>query len=340
MRRLQLFVASASIVAIVAGCGPAEPTLLPSGGGSDASGIETTAPEPTEVAFGLVLGAWRPAPIRLGDPQIAVVSDACAAAAREQLGEPEANLPTALVDARGENVATAILADDERAIECRVRIDSAGGATVDKVLRLAPSAAAAVADTGIGLTSLVQVPDREGDRMLIVGRVGPKAFGVKLGFDDDTEVFASSANGWYAAWWPGHARASAIVAVDNKSLVVGTVDAPRGEVSGEMGAAAWWLDPKAPPPTATSTSIRGLLLEEACASGKSPEGRIEGPLFDLTETAVTVTFGVRARPGVQDCQGNPPFPVTFKLPEPLAERTLLDGNKVPPRNASKPPPGG
>jgi hypothetical protein len=293
MRRC-LVIVVASIVAIGA-CSPVEPP--PSGPTPDGSGVASSPPEPTEVAFEQVVGAWRPAPIRLGDPQIAVISDACAATARDQLGEPEANLPTALVDARGENVATAILADDERAMECRVRIDSAGGVTVDRVIRLAPSAVAAVADTRIGLTSFVQVPDREGDRMLVVGRVGPKAFGVKLGFDDDTEVFASSANGWYAAWWPGHARASAIVAVDNKSLVVGTVDAPRGEVSGEMGAAAWWLDPKAEAPTAASTSIRGLVLEEACASGKSSEGRIEGPLFDLTETTVTVTFGVHVRPG-------------------------------------------
>jgi hypothetical protein len=337
--RLSLVLAAALLVAVVGGCGLTEPSPPPSDAAPDGSGLEPTAPGPTEVAFGQILGAWRPAPIRLGDPQIAVISDACAATARDQLGEPEANLPTALVDARGENVATAILADDERAMECRVRIDSAGGVTVDRVLRLAPSAAAAVADTGIGLTSFVRVPDREGDRMLVVGRVGPKAFGVKLGFDDDTEVFASNANGWYAAWWPGHARASAIVAVDNKSLVVGTVDAPRGEVTGEMGAAAWWLDPDSPSPTATSTSVHGLVLEEACAGGKSPKDRIEGPLFDLTETTVTVTFGVRARPGVQDCQGNPPFPVTFRLPEPLADRTLLDGNKVPPREAAQPPTG-
>ena len=336
--RLPLVIVAASIVSIVGGCSLTDSPSPSGDAGPDRSGVESAAP--TEVAFGQVIGKWRPAPISLGDPQIAVVSDACAAAAREQLGEPEANLPTALVDARGENVATAILADDERAMECRVRIDSAGGVTVDSVLRLAPSAVAPVADVGIGLTRLVQVPDREGDRMLVIGRVGPKAFGVKLGFDDDMEVFASSANGWYAAWWPGHARASAIVAVDNKSLVVGTVDAPRGEVAGEMGAATWWLDPRAPPPTEVSTSILGLVHEEACASGKSPEGRIEGPLFDLTETAVTVTFGVRHLPGGQDCPANPPFPVTFKLPEPLADRTLLDGNKVPPRDASKPPPGG
>jgi hypothetical protein len=323
------------LLLIIAACSNVEPP--PSGVGPDGSGIESGGPEPAELAFGPVIGPWRPAPIHLGDPQIAVVSDACATAAREKLGEAEADLPTALVDARGENVATAVLADDERAIECRIRIDAAGGVTIDRVFRLTPSAVAPVEGGKVSVTSLVEVPDREGDRMLVMGRVGPQAFQVKVRFGDDPALLASSANGWYAAWWPGHARASAIVAVDNQGLVVGSIPGPRDEVDAELGVASWWLDPKAPPPTPDSTSIRGLVLEEACASGKSPEGRVEGPLVDLTETAVTVTFGVRHLPGGQDCQGNPPFPVTFQLPEPLAERTLLDGNTVPPSDASKPP---
>jgi hypothetical protein len=326
------------LCAILGSCTLVQPPP-PSGVAPEGSAVESFAPEPTQVEFGPVIGAWRPAPIKLGDPQIAVISDACAAAARAELGEAEANLPTALVDARGENVATAILADEERAIECRARIDGQGGVTIDRVTRLAPSAVAPVEGAKLSVSNLVEVPDREGDRMLLVGRVGPDAFQVKLGFDDDTEVFASSANGWHAAWWPGHARASAIVAVDNRSLVIGTAEAPVGQVDGELGAATWWLNPRAPAPTADSTSISGFVREEGCASGRSPEDRIEGPLIDLTETTVTVTFGVRRVPGGQDCQANPLFPVTFELPEPLAERTLLDGNTVPPRDASRPPGG-
>jgi hypothetical protein len=336
--RFPLAIVAVSICATLGGCTLLEspPPSRSSDAGPEASRAESVAADPTEIAFGQVVGAWRPAPIRLGDPQIAVISDACAAAARQQLGEVEANLPTALVDARGNSVATAILADDERAIECRVRMDSAGQVTIDRVDRLVPSAVVPIAGEKIGVTSLVQVPDTEGDRTLVIGRVGPKAFQVKLGFDDESELFASNADGWYAAWWPGHARASAIVAVDNHSLVIGTADPPKGEIVGEMGRASWWLDPKVPPPPENATSIRGFVEEQACASGKSPEGRIEGPLFDLTETDMTVTFGVRALLGGQDCQGNAPFPVRFDLPEPLAGRTLLDGNEVPPRDASKP----
>ncbi|HEX5825783.1 MAG TPA: hypothetical protein VFY18_15090 [Candidatus Limnocylindrales bacterium] len=337
--RLPLVIVAASIVAIAGGCFPFDPPPRPSGAAPDGSGVGSIAPGPSEVAFGQVIGPWRQAPLALGDPQIAVISDACAGAAREQLGEPEANLPTALVDTRGENVATAIMADEERAIECRVRIDAQGGVTVDSVLRLAPAAVAPVAGTDLSVTRLAEIPDREGDRMLVIGRFGPQAFGVKLRFGDETEVVASTTNGWYAAWWPGHARASSIVAVDGQGAEVGTVAPPNGEVNGQMGAASWWLDPKAPKPTAESIAIQGLVMELACASGNSPKGRIQGPLIDLTETAVTVTFGVQHRPGGQDCQGNGPFPVTFQLPEPLAGRTLLDGNEVPPRDAAKPPSG-
>jgi hypothetical protein len=336
--RLPSLVLALSISALLGGCSLVQ-SPAPTDLGPEESGLESLGPEPTEIAFGQILGSWRTTPVELGDPQIAVISDACAAAARDQLGEPEANLPTAVVDARGENVATAILVDEERAIECRVRIDSGGTATVDDVARLAPSMVAPVGAAGISVSSLVQVPDLEGDRMLLIGRAGSSAFSIKIAFDDGTQVIASIGNGWYTAWWPGHVRARAIGAVDAGNLAIASGEIPAGEVDARMGAAAWWLDPRAPAPTPDSTSIRAYVREEGCASGKSPEGRVEGPLFDLTETDVTVTFGVRPLRGAQDCQANAAFPVTFNLPEPLAQRVLLDGNGVPPRDASKPPAG-
>ena len=127
--------------------------------------------------------------------------------------------------------------------------------------------------------------------------------------------------------------------MDATGLVLASALPPAGEVDGTLGAASWWLDPEAMAPTPDSVSIHALVLEEACASGKTPEGRIEGPLVNLSETAVTITIGVRPLPGTQDCQGNAPFPFAFNLPEPLAGRTLLDGGEVPPRDASKPPVG-
>ena len=301
--------------------------------------VESAEPISSGMPVAELVGAWRAGPLQLGDPQIAVVSDACAAAARDQLGSAEADLPTAIVDARGEGYTTAILADQTRAIQCLGRIDAAGTATIDGIDRLAPSAVTQVADGKIGLTSLVALDDRDGGRMYVLGRAGPNATEVDVHLDDKSVVSASIAGGWYAAWWPGHQRATEIDAVDGGSPVVRTVAASDYPIDGRLGAAAWWLDPEAPAPTSTSTSIQALVLEEACASGKSGKDRVEAPLIDLSETAVTVTIGIRPLPGGQDCQGNEPFPLTFQLPEPLANRTLLDGNEVPPRDASKPPVG-
>ena len=104
-----------------------------------------------------------------------------------------------------------------------------------------------------------------------------------------------------------------------------------------VGWAAWWVDPKAGAPAADGTTVRALLREEACASGKTPAGRVVGPAFLEDATRVIVTFGVRPRKGDQDCQGSPSFALQFTLPTPLGGRTLLDGGVFPPRDALSAP---
>jgi hypothetical protein len=329
---------------LVAGCG-VTPVPSPSASGeSTAPGVSADPgpslpiAEPSSVMIDQIVGAWRPDSIDLEEGQIAIVSDACAAAARALLGDAEADLPTALVDARGEGFATVILADEVSAIECLARTDGRT-ANVDGVFRLSQTAVAAVDETRVSVARLVREDDRDGGRTVALGRVGPVPFMVKLGFDDESEVFASSGNGWWAAWWPGAARASAIAAVDRRSLAIGSAEAPNAEVEARVGPAAWWLDPTAETPTATSTTIAAVVIEEACASGNSPEGRVELPRMELTATEVIVTFSIRRRPGGQDCQGNAPFKVQFELPEPLGNRTLYDGGEDPPRKAGEPPVG-
>jgi hypothetical protein len=128
-------------------------------------------------------------------------------------------------------------------------------------------------------------------------------------------------------------------AVDTHDLVVGNTKPFDGEREARIGPASWWLNPAAAAPTPASMSIRALVLEESCASGKTPEGRVEPPRIEPTDGEITITFEFRRRPGGQDCPSNPPFPVTIKLPEPLGGRVLLDGASKPPRDASGPPPG-
>jgi len=96
------------------------------------------------------------------------------------------------------------------------------------------------------------------------------------------------------------------------------------------------VDPTATP-LPSATTIRALVRETACASGRTPEGRVDPPEIEVTDASFTVRYWIRKMPGGQDCQGNAPFPVTLELPEPLGDRQLLDGSASPPRDASKPP---
>ena len=297
-------------------------------------------PLPSDAITGQLGGPWRRSPIILDEPYIAIISDACAAAARKDLGETEANLPTALVDARGEHFATAILADDLDAIECLVRLDQTGLiATVESVARLSRTAVETVDGTGFSVASLVHLDDRPGGRTIAFGRIGPAADSAKVGFDDSSVILGSNAEGWWAMWWQGTVRASSYAAVDKADIVVGTTKPFEGEREARVGRASWWIDPAAPAPKDDATKIKALVRETACASGKTPEGRIEPPEIVEIGDAITVTYAIRLLPGTQDCQSNTPFPVILELPGALDGRTLLDGSVTPPRNASKPPAG-
>ena len=101
-----------------------------------------------------------------------------------------------------------------------------------------------------------------------------------------------------------------------------------------VGRASWWLDPAAGDPPVDATSVAAFVLEEACASGKSPAGRVLPPVIDASDTAISVVIAIRHRPGDQDCPGNPPLAIQLDLGEAIGSRALLDGGEFPPRDAS------
>lgn len=82
------------------------------------------------------------------------------------------------------------------------------------------------------------------------------------------------------------------------------------------------------------TEIPVLVTERACNSGQDARGRIVEPRIVLGDDAVVVVFAVRPREGDHDCPGNPETPYLLVLPEPLGDRTLLDGSELPPRDAT------
>ena len=86
-------------------------------------------------------------------------------------------------------------------------------------------------------------------------------------------------------------------------------DQPDAEPSGAAaGAATWWVAPDAIPLAPETTVIKGVLMEAACASGQSPDGRINEPAIDYG-----ANFGhghvhgdaARRRPGLPRQSGVP-----------------------------------
>jgi hypothetical protein len=101
-----------------------------------------------------------------------------------------------------------------------------------------------------------------------------------------------------------------------------------------VGQASWWLDPAAGPPPADATFVAALVLEEACASGKSPAGRVLPPVISASDVTISVMMAIRHRPGSQDCSGNSPMAITIDLGEAIGSRKLLDAGEFPPRDAT------
>lgn len=90
--------------------------------------------------------------------------------------------------------------------------------------------------------------------------------------------------------------------------------------------ANWWL---ARAPTPDQRSLALMVSERACASGASPEGRIQPEVTYNTDTII-VTIRVKKLGGAQDCQARAPTPYELQLDQPVGNRTVLDGSVTPP----------
>jgi len=309
---------------MVVACGS---TVAPPSSEPSSAAEETGAPNGTAVAEAQVAGPWRRSPVILADSQIALVSDACAGAARKTLGEAEANLPTAVIDARGEGFATAILSDGDLSIVCMAQIGD-GGATVVSVDRLSRLTTEPQGGASVSVVEIDQLDDRAGGRTIAYGRVGPDAAEIELRFDGADPVTAARAEGWWAAWWRG---------VPPVRTISGVESVPSGLVESKTMSAWWWLDPKAGKPAADAMTLSALVQEKACAGGKPAVDRLDPPQVDFTETAIMVRLDIRRLPGPNDCAGNPVFTLSVELPEAVGGRQLLDGGTVPARDATKAP---
>jgi hypothetical protein len=103
-----------------------------------------------------------------------------------------------------------------------------------------------------------------------------------------------------------------------------------------LGEAEWAFDPAQPQPGPATQVFDALVTEMACNSGQPADGRIVGPQLVKSPDTMLVIFAVRPRPGGQDCQGNPSTRVSVELGEPLGNRKLLDGSRLPPGDPTQP----
>jgi hypothetical protein len=335
LRSLRGFVAVVAIGLMGLACDPAEVVDTPSPSVS-------ASVDPSAAAEALLLAPWRPAPLIVPGNLVESARYVCANQEDPATNAAIENLPVAVADARGGAFLSLILADDQVAFECRLKLEMVGEALGTTIIeppsRLAPSSKESLGDDGISVVSHNRVEEDGGPRTIAIGRIGEKAFEAAVGFNDEKWFTASKGGGWWYIWWPGVRSVGAIVSANSRSEVIQGVSSPDTEIEGRVIAADWWVDPAGLPLSTKTTTVPTLIHERPCASGRSPEGRVLEPAIFSSQDAVLITMWVRRPTGAgQDCQGNPDFPVEIKLPEPLGGRKLLDGSSIPPRDATEPP---
>ena len=193
-----------------------------------ASRIDVATPPPaSQIAVDNSLGAWRSGPVTLVPTIQDDVVDACRAAPVSGLGAGDGpgDLPVAVVDARGMGQVTVVFADDERWAACLATIDADGTVMVSAAGQPGDPAVEPVGDDEIAISSIEVLDDLDAaQRSLLIGRVGKNAFGTVAGFDDETYVDGSYANGWYTLWWPGNVEAAAVSAIDRGRVTIGSAN--------------------------------------------------------------------------------------------------------------------
>ncbi len=109
---------------------------------------------------------------------------------------------------------------------------------------------------------------------------------------------------------------------------------PQTWLGSKLGIAAdWTLSAKT---SKTTKSLKVLVTERACASGKTAKGRIARPRVAYEADRVVITIGVTPLDGAQDCKSNPATALTIALTEALGTRLLFDGGPYPAIEVAQP----
>lgn len=82
-------------------------------------------------------------------------------------------------------------------------------------------------------------------------------------------------------------------------------------------------------PSPEATELDLFITEQNCASGMPPNDREVVVLVTETADEVTIIALVAAVEGDAECPGNPLYPISVTLAEPLGDRMLIDGHRFP-----------
>jgi hypothetical protein len=244
-----------------------------------------------------------------------VPSPTGSAAAASALAEPSGAVASEAIASIPPDAAPSI----DPAIAQGVIITCGDGPDFPAELLLDAGHAEMAADSsGLALREILNGPDGAGLPSTgwhrVIDTANSALFVAPDGLDWSMVLLTATANGWFMDLSGGCSLGPALLE--------------------GIGRASWWLDPAAGIPAADATSVSAFVLEEACASGKSAAGRVLPPVIVSSDTAISVMFGIRKRPGGQDCPGNSPLAIRIDLGAAIAGRALLDAGEFPPRNAT------
>jgi hypothetical protein len=226
---------SATLIGLLlAGCGssvPGDPNprrSTPAAASPATSGAPVGSPAvpSTPSPSDPVTGSFRRGGVPVPPDVLAAATDECRSVPTPPYAEDIGSRPVAVSDLRGEGVLILVFASATTATGCRVTLDNDALSATLFAVEPGPDAPLDVGEITLAAYELDGDGSRE--RTIAVGRYGDRVVKVRAGFDDDTYVTSSMANGWYAMWWLGRVRPAVIVAADNRNLAMGKLTPPTG----------------------------------------------------------------------------------------------------------------
>lgn len=199
--------------------------VTPAAASSSPDGAAASSVAPTP-AGGAVFGEFRRGGVPIPPDLARRGEDECRTSPVPDHAEEIGTRPLVVSDTRGLGVMLFVFADGKGATGCRVEVDEGAGAVTASHFAITAGPDGELERGQITLGAMEYVEEGPNQRAVAVGRVGEGAVKVRAGFDDDTYVTSTIANGWYAMWWPGRTRAAVIVAADNRNVAMGKLTPP------------------------------------------------------------------------------------------------------------------